>query len=175
MNLTFKGFLRGYCRELTRLQTDSLRKLCAAVSTDAPAAAEALMTFAAVQGKADYLASLSEGTRMEKEYREAASAFAAKPEVEAYLASDAAPDRYRKVWNAYVAERDAAKADRRIIALMRKETLAALEKTGLTVYRLCKSLGLNLGNIYAYLNGGDSAKVSKETARRIMDYAQSLA
>ena len=51
MNLTLKGFLRGYCRELTGLQTDNLRKLLGAVLDNAPSAAEALMGFAAVQGK----------------------------------------------------------------------------------------------------------------------------
>ena len=62
MNLTFKGFLRGYCRELTGQQTDNLRKLCKAVVCDQPAAAEALMVFAALQGKAEYLASFTMGT-----------------------------------------------------------------------------------------------------------------
>ncbi len=28
MNLTFKGFLRNYCRELTGLETDNLKNYC---------------------------------------------------------------------------------------------------------------------------------------------------
>lgn len=38
-------------------------------------------------------------------------------------------------------------------------------------YRMCKDLGLNPGNVYAYL-AGDDAKVSKETARRMLVYAE---
>ncbi len=43
----------------------------------------------------------------------------------------------------------------------------------LTAYRICKDLDLNLGNIYAYLNRGDVAKVSRNTARRILEHASS--
>ena len=36
---------------------------------------------------------------------------------------------------------------------------------------LAARLGLNRGNVYAYLNGGDVTKVSRATARRIMEAA----
>ena len=62
-------------------------------------------------------------------------------------------------------------ADRRINALMRKRTLGALGESGVTRYGLCRDLNLNKGNVYAYLAGDDS-KVSRETARRIMEYAE---
>ncbi|WP_080800429.1 hypothetical protein [Arabiibacter massiliensis] len=42
MNLTFRGFLRLYCRELSGLQTDSIKKLCESAATDAPRLAEPL-------------------------------------------------------------------------------------------------------------------------------------
>ncbi|MCI8340259.1 MAG: MFS transporter [Eggerthellaceae bacterium] len=54
---------------------------------------------------------------------------------------------------------------------MRKATLDAMERRRLTAYRVCKTLGLNLGNVYAYLGKGDVSKVSRNTARRIMEYA----
>ena len=68
MNLTFKGFLRGYCRELPGLQTDSLRRFFASVLGGAPAAAEVVMCFAAAQGKVEYLADRSCGTTWEDSY-----------------------------------------------------------------------------------------------------------
>lgn len=173
MNLTFKGFLRSYCRELTGLQTDNLRKLCKAVATDAPAAAEAVMLFAAVQHRADYLARLSGGTWMEHDYLIQAQTLDAIDDLQTYLESSKVPTRYKKVWNSYLAKRDRILADRRIIELMRQRTLEALEKTSTTVYRLCKDLDMNLGNTYAYLHAGDAAKVSKDTARRILEYADS--
>ena len=54
---------------------------------------------------------------------------------------------------------------------MRKKTLEALEESGETRYGLCRALHLNKGNVYAYLAGDDS-KVSRKTARRIMEYAE---
>lgn len=172
MNLTFKGFLRDYCHELTGLRTDSLKKLVAAAATDAPAAAEAVMLFAAIQGKATYLAHLSENAWVTQDYSEQARILDATTDLEAYLASGGTPLRYGKAWNAYLAKRDAIHADRRIIALMRQKTNAALQATGMTVYRLCKDLDLDLGSAYAYLHAGDTSKVSKDTARRIMDHAR---
>ena len=55
---------------------------------------------------------------------------------------------------------------------MRKKTLDALHANNVSIYRLCKDLGLNLG--YAYLSKGDATKVSRDTARTIMEYAVGL-
>lgn len=171
MNLTFKGFLRLYCRELTGLQTDNLRKLRDSVATRMPAAAEALMVFAAVQDKARYLATISKGTWMEFGYAEMAELLDDPEEVSFFLQSSEAPPRYRAVWNAYIARRYAIAGDRLLIAGIRRQTLQAMEGRDVTVYRLCKDLGLNKGNIYAFLGKGDDTKVSRHTAQRILEYA----
>ena len=55
---------------------------------------------------------------------------------------------------------------------MREKTVAALEGAGVTVYRLCADLGLNQGNVYAYLGKGDVTKVRRSTARRMLERAQ---
>ena len=95
MNLTFKGFLRSYCRELTGLETDNLKKLCSVVAHEQPAAAEALMAFAAVQGKAKYLATLAEGTWVQNSYSQVSNKLNAFPgTVEEWLQSAEAPSRY---------------------------------------------------------------------------------
>lgn len=171
MNLTFKGFLRAYCRELTGVESDSLRRLFAAVATDSPAAAEAVMVFAAQQGKAAYLARLAQGSWAESSYRGFTEAIASFESLASYLQSDAAPQRYRKVWQAWEAQRDAIATDRRVISMMRERTQAALAQASTTPYAICQQLGLNKGNFYAYLNGGDVTKVSRATARRIMETA----
>ena len=161
MNLTFKGFLRGYCRELTGQQTDNLRKLCKTVVCDQPAAAEALMIFAALQGKAEYLASFTMGTWLHPDYARVSLSLALC-------------ERYKKVWNAYQAKKNEPARTRRINALMRDKICETMRQKGLTTYRICKDLDLNLGNVYAYLGKGDVAKVSCDTARRIMEYSASL-
>lgn len=173
MNLTFKGFLRNYCRELTRLNTDNLKKLLAAVSTTAPSAAEALFLFAAVQNKADYLVKTSLGSWVHEQYQKTLHDSKDFNSISDYLTSDAAPERYKKVWNAFCAKKDAAKTDRRVIMLMREMTLTAMKAAGLTAYAICKKLNLNIGNVYAYLHSGDVTKVSRATARKIMQFALS--
>ena len=51
MNLTFEGFLKGYCRELSGQQSLSFRKLVEWATTDAPRVAEPLFLLALAQGK----------------------------------------------------------------------------------------------------------------------------
>ena len=174
MNLTFKGFLRAYCRELTGLQTDSLKKLINASALNSPSVAEAVMVFASVQGKTDYAVRLAHGTWMEEGYKAIATQLEQCEDIEKFLCSDFAPERYRKVFLAYKAQKSAIDADRRVIALMHEKILDALNKSSTSIYSVCKQLGLNKGNIYAYLNSADVSKVSRDTARRILQFAESL-
>lgn len=174
MNLTFRGFLRAYCRELTGLPTDNLRKLLQAVLDDAPAAFEVVMAFAATQGKQNYLAELARGTRLEAEYARVAREIERAGGIEPYVQFETSPERYRKVWHAYRAKREAVANDRRVVALMGEKLRVLMEEKSLTTYRLCKDLGLNKGNIYAFLHKGDASKVSRRTARRILNYVEAL-
>lgn len=171
MNLTFEGFLRGYLRELSGVDTTNLRTLCSMAADDVPRLAEPLFLFALSKDKVNYLARLSRGTWMEDEYGELATLAKGSTDAEAFASQDEVPERYRNVARAYRARKESAQADRRVSSLMREKTLAAMRENGSTCYRLCKDLGLNMGNIYAYLNKGDASKVSRATARRIMEYA----
>lgn len=170
MRRTLKGFLEEYCRELSGLDTTSLRKLVAATAGNARLV-EPLFALAAVQGKAGYLVRISEGEWFHGDYEDLAGKLASRGSLEALLSSDDAPARYAAVLEAFRAQGDALAANRRICGLMRPMIAEALARRGITRYRLCKDLGLNPGNVYAYL-AGDDAKVSKETARRMMRYAQ---
>ena len=176
MNLTFKGFLKSYCRELSGERTLSLRELVRMAAEDAPRLAEPVFLLATAEGKSDYLRGLAEGTWMEAEYGRAAEILeqSGKP-VEETLSQGMLPERYQSVWDAYRGKRCKPQNDRRVNGLMREKTLAALERAGMTCYRLCKELGLNKGNVYAYLHRGDDSKVSRDTARAIMAYAQKQA
>ena len=176
MNLTFKGFLKGYCRELSGEQTLSLRELVRMAAGDVPRLAEPVFLLAAAEDKSDYLKDLVEGTWMEVEYGRAAEMLERSGKsVEEALSQGTLPERYQSVWDAYQGKRHKSQNDRRANGLMREKTLAALERAGMTCYRLCKELGLNKGNVYAYLHRGDDSKVSRDTARAIMAYAQEQA
>lgn len=171
MNLTFRGFLQQYCQELTGLQTTSLKRLCHAAATDAPRAVEPLFLLAVKEGRVPYLRKAAAGTPLEAKYEQWAALLAKHGSLDSMLDDSEAPQRLRKVYAAYKGKRDAIDADRRIIAQMRKKTLAAMKPQRLTTYRICQDLGLNLGNVYAYLGKGDVTKVSRDTARAIMERA----
>lgn len=171
MNLAFEGFLKGYCRELSGQQSLSFRKLVKQATTVEPRVAEPLFLLALAQGKAEYVLGLSEGSWMEEDYRGVLSLYDQAGSMASLCAKSELPNRYANVWRAYRAVKEKPVADRRINALMRKRTLGALGKSGVTRYGLCRDLNLNKGNVYAYLAGDDS-KVSRKTARRIMEYAE---
>ena len=92
---------------------------------------------------------------------------------ERFALSAHAPERYRKVAEAYHAPESLRAASIRVNQMIRERVLAALETSSVTRYRLCKDLGLNMGNVYAYLSG-DPSKVSTQTAQRILDYTLAL-
>ena len=170
MHRTLKGFLEEYCRELSGLDTTSLRKLVATAKGNARLV-EPLFALAAVQDKAGYLVRISESEWFHDDYEDLARKLVKHGSLEALLSSGDAPARYAAVLEAFRAQGDALAANRRINGLMRPRIAEALAHRGITRYRMCKDLDLNPGNVYAYL-AGDDAKVSKETARRMLVYAE---
>lgn len=175
MNLTFKGFLKSYCRELTGLETNSLKRLVRSVVADSPSAAEAVFLLALAQDKGDYALELAHDTWMVDGYVKVRELYRTCSSWDELFELEELPHRYLNVWRSYLAVKNRAATNRRVAGLMREKTLAALEQSDTTCYSLCKQLGLNKGNVYAYLHGGDNSKVSRETARSIMEYALSLA
>ncbi|MGI6032758.1 MAG: hypothetical protein ACOX69_05015 [Coriobacteriales bacterium] len=172
MHRTFEGFLKAYCAELSGMRTTNLSRLCRAANADAPRVSEPLFLLALERGKVPYLLELARGTRMEPEYRKLAESAAGYGDASSFLEETPdVPVRYRKVLEAWQAEGDSLAADRRMNSLMRPKILDSLERAGATRYRLCSELGLNRGNVYAYLAGDDS-KVSHETAKRMLAWAQ---
>lgn len=172
MNRTFKGFLQRYCRELSGLDSLSLRRLCDAAQNNARLV-EPLFLLAAEQGKASYLTRLSKGAWFHDDYKRLSREVAAYGSAREFLESERAPDRYSSVLDAFLAQGDGLAADRRMNGMLRSRITEALATGGITRYRLCKDLNLNAGNVYAYL-AGDDTKVSNATARRMLDYATSL-
>ena len=169
--MTFEGFLKRYCAELSGENTSSMRKLCAAAASAAPRVTEPLFLLALEKNKLEYLMHLCQELPLYSEFSKLVDSARKFPDAESFASSEEAPKRYRAVVDAYHAGENLFAADRRIIALMRGKTLDSLNQSGLTKYRLSKDLGINKGNLYAYLNGDDS-KVSRATARKILEHAQ---
>ncbi len=176
MRLTFRGWLLSYCQELTGLKTTSVKKLVSAVERSAPHASAAVFLLAVETGRVADLISRASDLELLAEWESVVTMLPQSPTgAEAFARAnyDKLPARYRKVIDAYDAVAEGRQSDERAKALMAEKTVAALENAGKTRYRLCKDLGLNEGNVYAWL-AGDPSKVSRTTARRAWRYAESL-
>ena len=180
MRRTFKGWLLRYCQQLTGLKTTSVKKLVRLVERNAPHAAETVCLYALAVGRASDLVRHSASESLWAGCRDVAemlSAPAAKGERAFEEALRCAygnlPPRFRKVVDLYDSLDADAANDLRVKAQMAQRVLAALDRAGCTRYRLCRDLGLNEGNVYAWL-AGDATKVSRATARKAWKYAESL-
>jgi len=87
--------------------------------------------------------------------------------------NEALPSNYTKVYRSYMSVRDRTKNDAHSKTLMRKRTMELLHEKQVSSYRVYKDLGLNPGNVNAYLKHGDVSKLSLDTARRVLKYAES--
>lgn len=169
MNLTFKGFLKIYCAELSGIKTTNIRRLVNAANTDAPRVAEPLFVYSATADKLGYLLAVSENTWMHKDYSKFSKILDKKfSDICDFLKSDLAPKRYAAVLDAFNAKDDILNSNRRILEKLRPKIESSLKKSGISKYKACKDLGINPGNFYAYMKG-DNSKISEEIAYAVIN------
>ena len=159
-----------YCQHLTQLRTRSLKLLFAKVVKDSPRAAEPLLLLALCQGRAAYLLKLASETPYEADYRSLASHFnASGKSLEDFLSSKAAPSRYQKIYSSFLSETGKLLRDRSVLKQLVPQLNFFIAKQGISRYRIAEDLGLNKGNLYAFLKGNVD-KMSRETAMRVYRY-----
>jgi hypothetical protein len=168
---TFESFLLSYCNELAGIRTVSVKRLFAACVQQNSRIAEPLFVYAALVDKLPQLLNLAQGTAFDKTYSQAFAQLQNFADTCAFLQSPTCPKRFCAVYDAWLAPSDKLAANRRIAAALRPKILTALDAANVTRYKLCKDLNLNMGNVYAYLAGNDE-KVSRQTAQRMLNYAQ---
>lgn len=76
-------------------------------------------------------------------------------------------DRYRKVLNSFYADWHRPETLARSKSIRRDACLRAKRERGVPVAPICRELGLNVGNVNAWLKNGDMSKVSLENATRL--------
>lgn len=176
MKLTFRGWLLAYCQRLVGLKTTSVKKFVPAVEKSAPHASAAVFLLAVENDRVADLIGRASDPELLAEWESVAAMLPRRPtSAEAFARArySELPERYRKVIDVFDAFAEYRKNDEREKMLMAEKTVAALADAGRSRYRLCRDLGLNEGNVYAWL-AGDPSKVSRATARRAWRYAESL-
>jgi transposase-like protein len=89
--------------------------------------------------------------------------------------ADADPElrpEYAKLWRSFVARRDAHRRDADLKSEARQRALALAHEKGVSRYRMARDLGLNDGNLHAFLAQGNVRKLSLERALALVRYLQ---
>lgn len=168
--LSFRGFLKQYLPVLSGTNSLNIRALMQMSETN-PRLREPLFLYAL---ETDKTAALERRAKPN-------SCFAAwcrdysKPAMRAMLSADAPelPDGFRKVWHSYLSVAQRTQSEDHTKTLMLAKIRRLQQEKHLTNYRVYTALKLNPGNTNAWLKHGDCRKVSLDTARRVLHYAQS--
>lgn len=171
--LTFNGYLKSYVRFLAGEDTLALSRL-AEVARAEPRLVEPLSLYAVRSGRADRLAELwSDRQDLRRDLRPL-EALESRGELEAALGGEDARLRpeYAKVWRSYRARSEAPARDAELKAQARKRALELETEKRVTRYRMAKDLGLNVGNLHAFLAQGNTSKLSLERASKLVEYLE---
>lgn len=172
--LTFKGFLTQYVKQLSKQDTNSLYKLAEEACSTNPRLREPLFLYALYAQKMDMLLRAVKAPLLHSEYCQMAAQYTADTMTELLQqGSEQLPVEYQKVWRSYCSQKNKGLADNHTKELMRQKVKRLQEKNGVTNYRIYTDLKLNPGNLNAWLKHGDSDKVSLETARTTLRYVES--
>jgi len=81
-------------------------------------------------------------------------------------------NEFHKVYRSYKSIRDKQKHVNHTKSLVLNRIRELQNKKNVTTYRLYTDLGLNHGNVHAYIKNGDVSKVSLEVAENILTYLE---
>lgn len=170
--LTFAGFLDAYVRALAGCDTRSLPQLVE-LSRTQPRLVHPLLLWAVTTGRAERLSRLLTDSQPKSDlttlsHLQAAGTLVAALEDEA---PQLAPE-YAKVWRSYVAKRDAHLRDSQLKLAARQRVLDLESQKHVTRYRMAKDLGLNPGNLHAFLAQGNASKLSLDRAFALVEYLE---
>ncbi len=171
--LTFPGFLRSYVKALSGEDTLALPRLTALSETEARLV-EPLLLWAAATGRAGRLDGLLEGRRALQMELQALVRLQSTGRLESELADAGCSLRpeYSKVWHSYVVRRDASNRDKELRLKVRERVLELESQKGVTRYRMAKDLGLNPGNLHAFMSLGDPTKLSLDRVVDLVEYLE---
>jgi hypothetical protein len=171
--LTFEGFLGSYVKYLSGEDTLALPRLVRLLPTE-PRLVEPLVLWAAATGRGDRLARLLEDDRAAASEVGLVEKFASEGRLEQVLDSGdpALRPEYAKAWRSYVARRDAPARDARLKLDARARVLALKAEKSVSQYRMAKDLGLNPGNLNAFLVQGDPRKLGLDKVFALVRYLE---
>ena len=171
--LTFRGFLTRYMKELSKAKTNSLYRLAEEASHDNARLREPLFLFALYSGKQTVLLQATKDQNLFAEYQEMVSLYTADLLTQMFEDNASVlPNEYHKVWRSYQSQKNRVQSDDHTKELMRLKVKRLQERCGVSNYRIYTDLNLNPGNVNAWLKHGVADKVSLDTARKTLRYVE---
>lgn len=171
--LTFTGYLKAYVPYLAGTRSRAMSCL-ADRAREEPRVTEPLLLMAALTGRSNELSRCLQGRPKLLAELRLLDELARAGVLEATLEAEDSPLRaeYVKAWRSYVTRRDASRRDADLKQLARDRALALEAKRQVTRYRMAKDLGLNPGNLHAFLTQGNVSKLSLDRAYELVEYLE---
>ncbi len=170
--LTFKGFLSKYLKNLSKNKTLSINKLVKEAKKNLRIK-EPLLLYALYSGKGDLLLTAAKDGPFYNEYKNLLSKYGEEDFMKASEEnSQELPREYLKVRNSYLSQKNRHRGDDETKELMRKKIKRLQKAHGVTNYRIYADLKLNPGNFNAWIKNGTEDKISLKTARTVLEYME---
>ena len=168
--LTFIGYLESYIQSLSSINSKSINRLAKEANANFRLR-EPLFLYALFCGKVELLLRSTNDEGLYSQYHDLTNRYTCKNMLEALETGDESLDRnYHKVYNSYACRRNMPETHSRSKALMHAKIKRLQNEKNVSNYRIYTDLKLNPGNINSYLKTGDVTKVSRDVARRIVQY-----
>lgn len=170
--LTLKGYLESYVPYLAGEDTHALARLARHLP-DEPRLVAPMLLWAAVSDRGDRLLELLQSEDQRQELGLLMSLQSAS-RLEAALTHEDPRLRpeYAKTWRSFVARRDATHRDADLKLEARKRALDLAAAKGVSRYRMARDLGLNDGNLHAFLAQGKPNALSLKLAFDLVEYLE---
>ena len=171
--LTFKGFLTQYVKQLSKNNTNSFYRLAEEAGSDNPRLKEPLFLFALYSDKQTVLLQATKDKSLFEEYQKMVSLYSADQMTRLFEDNASVlPNEYHKVWRSFQSQKNRGQSDDHTKELLRLKVKRLQEQCGVSNYRIYTDLKLNPGNVNAWLKHGVADKVSLDTARRTLRYVE---
>ena len=170
--LTLKGYLDSYVPYLAGEDTLALTRLARLLPSE-PRLAAPLLLWATVTGHDERLGKLLQDEDRKEELAGLVS-LQSRSCLEKALADEdpQLQPEFFKVWRSFVTRRDATRRDADLKLEARQRALVLAQEKGVSRYRMARDLGLNDGNLHAFLAQGNVSKLSLERAFDLVGYLQ---
>ncbi len=172
-HLTFKSFLANYLKDLSETHSCAPSRLVRELDSNCRLVEPLCLYMTYVCDETQRRSICAKTPVVGREFRDRGFLHYNNCDMERFLDAEMDEvDPYRKCWASYVSERDKKLTEMNTKELMVKKIRSLQSLRGVTNYRIYKDLGLNPGNVNAFLTHGDCSKVSLSTARMILRYLQ---